>query len=289
MQFADLNALLRSGPDVIGPGPIALIFAEDGAALLQTVRHHRSLGFQRVIVLAAPGVDATGLQKEAIFVPYDPSVPDAISHAVNSVAARARPGTWLFYCFNAEFLFFPFCDTRDVSEMLAFHSEERRDAMLCFVVDLYSGDIALDDFGISLANAFFDAAGYYAEDRRDPEGDWLPVERQQDFFGGLRWRFEEHVPHEHRRIDRVALFRTEAKRRLLEDHRLTDPEANTVQGPWHNTLTAAICSFRAAKALRINPGSRQAVHGFMWQKSVAFDWSPQQLLDHGLMEPGQWF
>jgi len=28
---------------------------------------------------------------------------------------------------------------------------------------------------------------------------------------------------------------------------------------------------------------------FHWHQSVKFDWSPQQLMDLGLMEPGQWF
>ena len=56
----------------------------------------------------------------------------------------AAPGTWLYYCFNAEYLFFPFCETRTVGEMLTFHTEERRDAMLTYVVDLYAGDLYTD-------------------------------------------------------------------------------------------------------------------------------------------------
>ncbi len=54
-------------------------------------------------------------------------------------------------------------------------------------------------------------------------------------------------------------------------------------------LTAAVCSFRTAKALRTNPGSRHAIQTFRWPNSVKFDWHSQQLMDLGLMEPGQWF
>jgi hypothetical protein len=65
---------------------------------------------------------------------------------------------------------------------------------------------------------------------------------------------------------------------------------NTYTCPWHHSmLTAAICSFRVAKALRTNPGSRYDIADFRWQKSERFNWSSLQLLELGLMEPGQWF
>ncbi len=110
-----------------------------------------------------------------------------------------------------------------------------------------------------------------------------------DFFGGLRWRFEEHVPWNRRRIDRIALFKTKQGLQLRSDHTFTDEEYNTYSCPWHHNLTAAICSFRAAKALKTNPGSRDQISDFRWRNSVPFEWHSQQLLDLGLIEPGQWF
>ena len=76
---------------------------------------------------------------------------------------------------------------------------------------------------------------------------------------------------------------------LRRDHTFSEPEYNTYACPWHNNLTAAVMSFRAAKALRRNPGSRDAIASFAWHNSVPFEWRSQQLLDLGLMEPGQWF
>jgi uncharacterized protein YcgI (DUF1989 family) len=70
---------------------------------------------------------------------------------------------------------------------------------------------------------------------------------------------------------------------------MSEAEYNTVSCPWHHNLTAAVCSFRVAKALRRNPGSRAAITAFRWHNSVRFDWSSQMLMDLGLMEPGQWF
>ena len=110
-----------------------------------------------------------------------------------------------------------------------------------------------------------------------------------DFYGGLRWRFEEHLPADRRRIDRIALFRTETGLRLLPDHRLSIQEYNTYSCPWHNNLTAAVASFRVAKALVRNPGSREQIRSFTWRNSEPFRWSSHQLMERGLMEPGQWF
>ncbi|MEM7489578.1 MAG: hypothetical protein AAF390_10700, partial [Pseudomonadota bacterium] len=137
-------------------------------------------------------------------------------------------------------------------------------------------------------DAWLDESGYYALARWDDDAG-AALDRQLDFFGGLRWRFEEHVPWEKRRIDRVALFRAEKGLRLLPGHVLSEPEMNTYACPWHHSMTASIASFRAAKALATNPGSRAAIPGFRWDGSIPFEWRAQQLMDLGLMEPGQWF
>ena len=50
-----------------------------------------------------------------------------------------------------------------------------------------------------------------------------------------------------------------------------------------------MASFRTAKALKSNPGSRYQISTFRWHNSVPFEWGSQQLMDLGLMEPGQWF
>ena len=111
-----------------------------------------------------------------------------------------------------------------------------------------------------------------------------------DFFGGLRRRFEEHVPYDRRRIDRVALFRSRTKGlEMRADGTCSEDEYNTYQCPWHHNLTCTLVSFRDAKALTQNPGSRRAINTFCWHNSVPFEWSSRQLMDLGLMEPGQWF
>jgi hypothetical protein len=286
-----LKALTTRGRAALAQGPVALIFAEDEAALAETVAHHLQLGFRRIVLFLPPGLPAPAEVADArvTTVLYPTRADNAVPEAVNAVIDAVPPGTWIHYCYSAEFLFFPFCDSRSVGEMLAFHAEERREAMVTFVVDLYAPDLTTAPDAVSLADAHLDRTGYYALKREDPDTGWRPKDRQLNFHGGLRWRFEEHVPYEGRRIDRVALFRARPGLRLGPDHLLNDDEMNTYACPWHNNLTAAICSFRAAKALRTNPGSRNEISSFLWRNSIPFDWTPGQLLELGLMEPGQWF
>lgn len=288
MRFDSLHHYLRRGGGLPDRGPVAMIFAEDEVELASTIRHHRVAGFTQVLVFMA---DHLELPEEMTHlcarISCDLSRDGALVDAVNSVI-EAAPGMWLYYCYNAEYLFHPFCETRSVAEMLAFHAEERRDAMLTYVVDLYAGDLEAAPHAVSLKDAHLDRTGYYALARHDPPG--TPAkERQLDFFGGLRWRFEEHIPKRRRKIDRIALFRARPGLRLREGHVFDDEEYNTYACPWHHNLTAAICSFRTAKALRANPGSRFDIHTFRWHNSAPFEWHSRQLMDLGLMEPGQWF
>ncbi|GGF64529.1 hypothetical protein GCM10011402_15850 [Paracoccus acridae] len=283
-----LADFLKSRPAVLSRGPLAIILVEDDAVVAETLRHHLDIGFRHILALSPDPItlppDATG---RITNLRWNTRQADAHRDAVNAVIAAVPAGTWLYYGFNAEFLFFPFSETRTVGELLSFHTEERRDAMLTYVIDLYSPDLDRDPNAVSLGDAMFDRTGYFALARKDGNG--LPLERQLDFHGGLRWRFEEHIPPSRRRIDRVALFRSAATLRLEADHRFSVPEYNTYSCPWHHNLTAAIASFRAAKALATNPGSREAIRTLRWKNSEPFQWRAQQFLDLGLIEPGQWF
>lgn len=288
MRFSNLKAAAVDPALGKAKGPVAIVIAEDDVEIDTTVRHHAFQGF-RTIILAAPAEIELpdSVSRMTLRIDCPTRAPGATGTIVNAVAGALPGGTWLYYCYNAEYLFYPFAETRSIGEMLAFHAEERREAMLTYVIDLYAGDLAEHGDAVSLEDAHLDRSGYYALSRHQSNG--RPVERQLDFFGGLRWRFEEHVPENRRRIDRIALARTAPGRRLRDDHTWNEDELNTFACPWHNNLTAAIVSFRTAKALRTNPASRFDIPTFRWHNSIEFEWHSQQLLDLGLMEPGQWF
>lgn len=289
MRYNSLKDFLNRGGKILAKGPVALIFAEDEVELASTLRHHLTSGFGAVIAFMpdAFALDDT-LAAQVHRVDLDTLAPDMLTDTVNALIAAA-PGTWFYYCYNAEYLFYPFCESRSVAEMLAFHAEERRDAMLCYVIDLYAGDLGAHPLAVSIEDAYLDKSGYYALARNDPDNHNHPRERQLDFFGGLRWRYEEHVPAPRRKIDRIALFRAAPGLELRADHTFNDQEYNTYACPWHHNITAAVCSFRTAKALKANPGSTFDIHNFRWHNSTPFEWHSRQLLDLGLMEPGQWF
>ena len=269
-------------------GPVALVLIEDEVEVESTLRHHLGLGFSRVVAFAPEDLPRRLPDEPRLdWVRTDTRREAAHAEIVNAVIAAAPPGQWLYYCYNAEYLVFPFSEDRGVAELCAFVAEERRDTVPCVTVDLYATDLAAHPGAVSRETAHLDRLGYFALDRHDAQGHAL--DRQQDIHGGLRWRFEEHVPPERRQILRIALFRAAPGLRLGVDHRFDRAEYNTLQCPWHRSPTAATVSFRAAKALRRNPASREAIDGFDWPGATPFDWTSRQLLELGLIEPGQWF
>ncbi|UWR16245.1 glycosyltransferase family 2 protein [Sulfitobacter sp. M368] len=289
MHHSSLDELIKDAPEALAKGPVAVIMVEDDVEIDTTLRHHQQAGFKTIIALMPPEFDLPRDLSETIHrVDYDMSAEMAMETAINALIDPAD-GQWMYYCYNAEYLFYPFCETRNVVEMLAFHTEERRSALLAYVIDLYSDDLGEHPNAVSLDRAHLDKSGYYALARKDDANGHSPKERQLDFFGGLRWRYEEHVPATRRKIDRIPLFRAKKGLRLRWDHTFNDEEYNTYACPWHHNITAAVCSFRTAKALKTNPGSTFEIDSFKWHNSAAFEWHSRQLLDLGLMEPGQWF
>lgn len=287
MQYESVDSFLRAGQAALTKGPVALVFAEDDVELNSTLRHHLDLGFKSVIAFMPQEFSLQPEVAEQVHRVTQRCSPRAIVFEIVNRIVQSAPNIWMYYCYNSEYLFFPFCETRTIGELLTFHTEERRNAMLCHVIDIYADDLTAHPSGVAPDHAMLDSTGYYAHTRHDATGQ--PLDRQLDMSGGLRWRFEDHIPYERRRIDRIALFKARKGLTLLPDHTFNDPEYNTYSCPWHHNLTAAICSFRAAKALKSNAGSTFDIPSFHCPNSVPFQWNSHQLLDLGLIEPGQWF
>ena len=162
MQYRSLDHFLSEGQAALAKGPIALILVEDDVEIDTTVRHHQQYRFSQVIVLMPPSFElARDVAGTVIRIDYDPDRDLALETAVNRMI-DAAPGQWLYFCYNAEYLFYPFCETRSIGEMLGFHTEERRDAMLTYVVDLYAEDLDRYPNAVSLDQAHMDRSGYYA-------------------------------------------------------------------------------------------------------------------------------
>lgn len=287
MHYSSLAAVASDAKRSLSRGPVALILIEDDVEVTSTIAHHSKAGFAHLVAFCAPERTLPAELPENLHrADFNVSAEDALQTITNTMI-KALPDHWLYYCYNAEYLFYPFCEDRSVGEMLGFMREERRDTVMSYVVDLYVKNLKAYPNGVDRDDAYFDKSGYYALAREDAEG--VVLERQVDIFGGLRWRFEEHIAKARQRTDRVAFFRAQAGLKMLPDRSFNVAEYNTYACPWHNNLTASVCSFRTAKALRRNPGSRAVIDTFHWPQSEPFNWQSQQLLDLGLMESGQWF
>lgn len=287
MRFSGLDSVVNNAVVTAAKGPVAAIIAEDDVEVSATLLYHAEHGFKTIFLFAPDElILPDDVEAQVHRVNFPTMAEGATATIVNALVKALPEKTWFYYGYNAEFLFYPFSETRSVGEMLAFHTEERRFSMLTYVVDVYAGDLNRADNAVSLEDAHLDRSGYYALSRHDEDG---RKERQLDFHGGLRWRFEEHIEESRRKIDRIALVRTRPDIHLRPDHTWSDEELNTYACPWHHNLTAAVVSFRTAKALRVNPASRFEINSFRWHNSVPFEWQSEQLLNLGLMEPGQWF
>lgn len=284
MQYDSLDRFMSEGLARLKSGPVGIFLMEDLSETNSTLRHHIKLGFKNLVVFGPPSLKISPELHDQIHFVFSDVFRDQTTTLVNRMI-EACPGRWIYYGYNAEYLFYPFIETRSVSELTTFASEERRSSILTYVIDLYADDLSEAPSGVSLSNAHLDQSGYYAMSRQK---DGVDLDRQMDMYGGLRWRFEEHVPADKRKIDRIGLFKAEKGLELRADHTFNRDEFNTYSCPWHHNLTAAICSFRAAKSLAGNPGSSEMIEGFKWHNSQQFAWHSRQLLDLGLIEPGQW-
>ena len=241
MHYPSLAALIADRQSVFAKGPICLILIEDEIAVAATLRHHAAAGFGTLVAFCDPGLTWPDLDDiAAIRVDHPVTASDALPEIVNAVIA-ACPGQWVYYCYNAEFLFFPFSESRSIAELLTFMAEERRDHVMTHIIDLYARDLTAHPHAVDLEAPYLDRSGYFALPRQDATGQVL--DRQIDIFGGLRWRYEEFIPPARRKLDRIALFRSAKGLQMLPDRSFTLPEYNTFTCPWHHSPTAAIfCS-----------------------------------------------
>ncbi len=265
--------------NALGPGPVAIIRDEDGTDLARTVAHARTIGFNNVLVLTHDQSHTEGAV--SLKVRASATLHDLINPMLDPLNGR-----WIYLGHNAEYLYFPFCEGRSIADAAQFITEERREAVFCTTVDLYPSQIDRGAASLAAEDAYFDQDGYFSRNRFDGP---VQLERQIDVFGGLKWRYAEHIEWTRQRIDRIAFFRAKTGLRMNEAGLFNDPEMNTIACPWHHNMTFCVASFRVAKSLINNPDSTHAIENFVWDRSAKFNWTSQQLMELGLMEPGQWF
>jgi len=146
MHFSRLSDAIKDSAIRTAKGPVAILIVEDEVEVAATIQHHLEKGFKSIVLASPPELELSSSdQANVIRIDFPTRKPDATVEIVNAINKALPEKTWLYYGYNAEFLFYPFSETRSVGELLAFHAEERRFAMLTYVVDVYAGDLVQTD------------------------------------------------------------------------------------------------------------------------------------------------
>ena len=118
-----------------------MIFVEDNVEIRSTIAHHLMRGFRAILVFVPPDIaHPAAFAPQVHSIRYDTLSEGAVDRAINRVIRRV-PNTWMYYCYNAEYLFYPFCESRSISEFLAFNKQEERAAVVTYIIDLYAADL----------------------------------------------------------------------------------------------------------------------------------------------------
>lgn len=133
MDFENL-AWFKSAPaSEFGKGPYAILIAEDRVELDSSLDHLHSLGFRHIFILAPNEIEVPPAAPTATAVQHiirHPSRSPGATEAIVNALIEKVPGQWIHYCYNGEYLFFPFCEDRTVGELVTWVMEERREAVL---------------------------------------------------------------------------------------------------------------------------------------------------------------
>ncbi|MFS4439430.1 hypothetical protein ACMA5I_14555 [Paracoccaceae bacterium GXU_MW_L88] len=281
-----LDRLLKTNSDQhFIDGPIAIVFGDKPSETQKTVEHLATLGFQNFVILDAVYQETSDLNTINIKLPPEFATVDARGALLTRLSDWLT-GRWLYWCQAGESLCFPFCETRSIRDAIQFIEEERRNSCAAMVVDLYPQDIPAYIDGKDSA-LYFDRLGYFHLGRKDKSGRY--PERQPIIKGGLRWRRAELLTEPQQRLDRVPLFRAVPGLTLDEELRFNIEEMNTLACPWHNNLTMAVPSTRFARVICEDTPTLSEIPDFCWHGSEPYRGTSYQLMEAGLMEPGQWF
>ncbi|MGB0905342.1 MAG: hypothetical protein ACPGVJ_10640, partial [Mangrovicoccus sp.] len=210
--------------------------------------------------------------------PYDTHKPGAFALAYSALADRVA-GAWLFGCWNGEFLYFPYCDSRTIGDLTSFAADERRRAIGGVVVDVFPQNLAQLSGGTQ-NTVWVDHLGYSFADP-SPATSATPT----PLFGGLRERLSTGRAAADR-IDRSLIIRATSGAELGPDGIWSDPDLNSRHCRWHHSPTAVLASYRMA--LWHAARSDRAFQDLVWPGATQLTWSAKQFSELGMMEPGQW-
>lgn len=275
MEFRTVAEFARARP-VLPNGVVAVLLCESRLHAAASARRLAAQGAAAVVMVGdAPAVD---LPCPAIRIAEEPG--EGRAAALLNELFGALAGRWVLWLWNGEFFVFPFGETRRLSDLAQFLEDERRVSIYTYALDLYADDLPREAEPPENAPLCFDRLGYHAFPRPD---------RGLRLFGGLGWRFEELTPGHMHQIGRAALLKPRRGVEIGRDLIFDDPGYASVSAPWHHSPTAAIMTLRRAWRIFAHPQFPEWRGSLHWHGTTRWDWSSRQLLELGMIEPGQWF
>jgi len=260
----------------LGPGVIGILLCDSQRHVAASARRMADQGVGAII---AVGRTETLPELDIPVVHIaDPLQGDTARDVLNALFASLT-GRWVLWLWNGEFLYFPFGETRSLDDLTEFLNNERRKGFYAYAIDLYAPSMPEDgapaDWDLS-----FDRIGYHAFPRPD---------QQLRLYGGLGWRFEELTPPAMQPLGRTALLKVAPGVQLDREMLFGQTEYDSVSCPWHHSTTGAVMTMRRAHRILAHPNFPPVADNLMWLGSVRFQGTSRQLLELGMIEPGQWF
>ncbi|MEM1160770.1 MAG: hypothetical protein AAGJ28_07535 [Pseudomonadota bacterium] len=274
--YPTVSAIVRARPK-LPVGPVAIMLCESGRHIKATARRLADQGMGTILYLGrdAPlGID--GPMEIAIAErPRSDRYRDLLNALFDMLDGR-----WVLWLWNGEFLVYPYCETRSLPEMISFLKDERRKVLFSYALDLYAQDLPVDGADPAAADLCFDRIGYHAFPKPD---------QQLRFYGGMGWRFEELTPPEQQQCGRSSLILAQKGVHLNREMLFGEVEYDSISCPWHHNPTGAVMSLRRSARIMAHPNFPDVAHSLIWAGTTKWDWTSRQLLELGMIEPGQWF
>ena len=273
MKYSSLREFVRKPPR-LPAGVVAVLLCETTQCATASATRLQDQGAAAVISLGI----APDLSLDIPHFQIEEQLCEVNLHYQVNKLIDVLAGHWVAWTWNGEFLVYPFCESRSLSDLAGFLADERRNTLYCYALDLYADDLPAAN--PDATELYFDVEGYHA----------FPTANQQlTVYGGLGWRFAELVPKDMHQIGRTAVFRAQKGIYLNAAMVFDDLDYASVSCPWHHSPTGAVMSFRRTRRIMAHQNFGPLRSKLQWDGSRAFAWSSRQLLEEGMIEPGQWF
>ena len=227
---------------------------------------------------------------------------------LNFLLSRFGDGHWCLTVDASDLLVFPYCENRNLHELIEFLEMENRDHLFCIQLDMYGsgrvGQMWTAEGRSPLESApFFDALGYTQIDNHS-YGETVVQ-------GGVRRRaFFKSNPHQSPALNRTPLVKWKRDYLYLTATRSLAPQRlNRPHAPFHVSPSGCLLSFKllstvsdgvdsdsggadalmaSADPIRKAMVLQGGVDTLVNEHSARFE-SSRQLHDLGLLNFGQWF